>query len=153
MIPLTENPDASSERLEKLLSETGSFKKKGRGLTEELKLAAGVSYTTARKWLYDDALPRTSEERLRVSKVLNIDLLYWEYGFRSKTESSEPFETNYLFHMKVANQVMEIIHKEELTISPDKVIEIELIALEIAKTTKNPEPDLNIIKSLIKLAV
>ena len=87
------------------------------------------------------------------SKVLNIDLLYWEYGFRSKTESSEPFETNYLFHMKVANQVMEIIHKEELTISPDKVIEIELIALEIAKTTKNPEPDLNIIKSLIKLAV
>jgi len=48
---------------------------------------------------------------------------------------------------------MGIIHEDKLTISPDKVIEIELIALELAKSTKKPEPDINIITSLIKLAV
>ena len=153
MIALTENSEASSDRLEELLIKTGSFKGKGRGLTEEIKLIAGVSYTTARKWLYDNALPRTSEERIRVSNVLEIDLLYWEYGFHNQEKSTKPFETDYLFHMKVANMVMGIIHEDKLTISPDKVIEIELIALEIAKTTKNPDPDKNILTSLIKLAV
>ncbi len=153
MIALTEKPEASSDRLEKLLTKRGSFKTKGHGLTEEIKLIAGVSYTTARKWLYENALPRTSEERMRVADVLNIDLLYWEYGFHNQEKSTKPFETDYLFHMKVANMVMGIIHEDKLTISPDKVIEIELVALELAKSTKNPEPDINIITSLIKLAV
>lgn len=153
MIALTENTENSSARLEELLIKTGNFKNKRKGLTEELKLVAGVSYTTARKWLYDNALPRTSEERMRVADVLNIDLLYWEYGFHNQEKSTKPFETDYLFHMKVANMVMGIIHEDKLTISSDKVIEIELIALELAKSTKNPEPDINILTSLIKLAV
>ena len=153
MIALTENTEDSSARLEELLIKTGNFKNKRKGLTEELKLVAGVSYTTARKWLYDNALPRTSEERIRIANILNIDLLYWEYGFSEQPKSTKPFETDYLFHMKVANMVMGIIHEDNLAILPDKVIEIELIALEIARTTKNPEPDFNIIKSLIKIAV
>lgn len=152
MIQISQRPEASSERLEKLLTESGNYKSKGVGLTEEVKVIAGVSYTTARKWLYEDALPRTSDERIRVASLLKIDLLYWEYGYSQPTELVEPFETDYLFHMKVANKVMEIIHEGNLKLIPDKVIEIELLAIEFAQATNSHEPDVGMLKSLIKLA-
>tara|TARA_B110000196_G_C21146100_1_gene666684 strand:- start:1372 stop:1833 length:462 start_codon:yes stop_codon:yes gene_type:complete len=147
-----EIPEGASSRLNELLLETNRFKPLKHGLTEELKAIAEVSYTTARKWLFSNTLPRTPEERIRVSEVLGVDLLYWEYGYRKEPEILKPFETDYLFHIKVANQVMEIIHNEKLDIEPDKIIEIELIAFEIAKAKNCSEPEIDTLKSLIKLA-
>lgn len=152
MNPLANTPEDSSARLEELLSKSGGFKEKGHGLTEQLKILTGVSYTTARKWLYEDSVPRTSEERIRVAKTLNIDLLYWEYGYNSAQDKVAPFKDDYLFHMKVANEVMSIIHTGKIDILPDKVISIEIVALDIARITGNSEPDTNLLKSLIKLA-
>lgn len=143
---------SSSERLVELLTRTGKFKVKGSGLTEEVKVVANVSYNTARKWLFENALPRTSKERVRVASILNIDLLYWEYAFTKPPTSIINIEKDYLFHMKVANAVMTIIHADDLKICPDKVIEIELIILEMAKISNSLEPDINILKALVKLA-
>jgi hypothetical protein len=147
-----ENLEGYSERLNQLLDKTGKFKERGCGLTKELKEITDVSYTTARKWLYEDSLPRTPEERIRVSDILNVDLLYWEYGYSKDTNIDVAFETDHLFHMKMANQVMDIIHNEKLNIDPEKIIEIELIAFEVAKTTNCSNINIDLLKSLIKLA-
>jgi hypothetical protein len=152
MYALIENLDGYSERLNHLLNKTKKFRPLGYGLTKEIKEVADVSYTTARKWLYEDTLPRTPEERIRVSDLLNVDLLYWEYGYIKDTKIDKAFESDHLFHMKMANQVMEIIHNEKLNIEPEKIIEIELIAFEVAKTTNCSNLNIDLLKSLIKLA-
>ena len=54
--------------------------------------------------------------------------------------------------MKIANKVMEIIHKKEVDIASEKIIEIELLLIDIANKTNNADPDMKIIESLISLA-
>ncbi|NQY37967.1 MAG: hypothetical protein HRT37_24065 [Alteromonadaceae bacterium] len=141
-----------SVRLEEMLSKNPNFKDIGKGLAKEIELITNFSYATARKWLFEDALPRTADERVRVAKILAIDLMYWEYGFTDPSKTVEVFKDNYLLHMKIANKVMEIIHKKEVDIASEKIIEIELLLIDIANKTNNADPDMKIIESLISLA-
>ncbi len=146
------NVTGSSYRLEEMLQKNSAFKEKSKGLAKELALAVNVSYTTARKWLFEDALPRTAEERIRITEILNIDLLYWEYGFDNNKNSERTYIDNNLLHVVFANKVMEIIHEKQLKIAPEKIIEIELLAINIANKTHSSEPDITLLESLIKLA-
>lgn len=71
----------TSERLLEMLRRDPRWPTEKKGLcTKIYKILADPSYPTVHKWLYNNSLPRTPEERQHVSKELGIDLMYWEYG-------------------------------------------------------------------------
>ncbi|MFT5852528.1 MAG: hypothetical protein ACI87J_002506 [Colwellia sp.] len=73
----TENLTAS-ERLRYMLKETAfGFK---HGQIEIISKETGYTRTAVSRWLTNDALPRTPEERIIVAQKLCVDLIYWEYG-------------------------------------------------------------------------
>lgn len=142
-----------SVRLNELLKDSDKYKAFGKGLAEEISKATGYSYTAARKWLVEDTLPKSPTERQSIAAMLDIDLMYWEYGVRGKPKSVINYEINNLFHLKVANEVLAILYDKSIRISDDKKIEIEMLALSIAEKTNISEPDRDILESLIRLAM
>lgn len=69
---------SASERLKRMLKETPfGFK---HGQIELISKETGYTRTAVGRWLTQDALPRTPEERIAVSQKLCVDLIYWEYG-------------------------------------------------------------------------
>jgi len=145
--------NSSSLRLVELLNEQGCAEL-GKGLATYVSEKANVSYTGARKWLFEDSLPRSADARFEVAKALNVDLLYWEHGKRDDEKDEEihlVFKDNYLLHLKVANKMMDIIHEREVVISSKHKIALEVSAINIFNKAKIKEPDIDILNSLVDL--
>lgn len=143
----------SSFRLKELLKSSGRFQGLGRGLTKEVSDTTGYSYNAVRKWLYEDSLPRTADERVSVSKMLSIDLLYWEYGLVVGGNESNDLDNDNVFHLKLSNQLMTILYENNLKITNKKKEEIERLSLIITKESRRSEPDVDILKGLVNLVV
>lgn len=141
--------NGSSKRLIHLLKERHNLSECDRKFTSLIVKKTGYSYTTARQWLKEDALPRTTSDRIKASKELGIDLLYWEYGI-SKIENNDAKDN--IFSVSIANSVMNIIQEKEIILSKKRIIEIELMAIELFKLNSQP-PEQSSIERLIDILI
>ena len=71
----------TSSRLLEMLENNPQWPTEKKGLcTEICNTLQDFAYATVHKWLYQNSLPRTPEERQLVASKLGVDLIYWEYG-------------------------------------------------------------------------
>lgn len=154
LLALKESESTASERLIEMLQINPQWDSQSKGLATQIQnLIPQYSYATVYKWLNENTLPRTAEERLCVSNTLDIDLIYWEYGVKSKNVSLRDIDP--ISALKHSNAVLTILNKKGVnigeSISDDLVIKIqELVCFQSKKNGLN-EPDFEFIELIIEI--
>ena len=151
----------SSDRLLEMLGSDLKWDIQGKGLTKQIqKLLPQYSYATVHKWLNENTLPRTADERRLVASVLGLDLVYWEYGVKNDTDESlsdrlqnqDPISA-----LKHSNAVSIALNNRGIKVGSDinDNLLMKLQELVCAQSFKYQriEPDLELIESLIDIVM
>ena len=147
--------NAASDRLLEMLSKLDEYPVQRRGLCAFIQARLDAySYATVHKWLYQNSLPRTPEERLHVSNSLNVDLLYWEYGISETGTRDAVLEP--IFFIKHSNEVQKqlaLLGYDASTITEDILLKIQNISIQVGQKCLEPEPDASLIREIIEIVL
>lgn len=147
-----ENEHGRSARFQELLDNSGNWPAEGDGRCKVISERVGVNYATVQKWLHSNSVPRTPEERIRVARILKINIVFWEYGL----DIAIPEEDDLTF-LKYANATMTILQSLNLKIGVDitseEVLRIELFAMKIGCKCGEYEPNESSLQTLISIAL
>ncbi|RRS09111.1 hypothetical protein EAG18_08300 [Pseudoalteromonas sp. J010] len=145
------SPNGPSARLNEMLDKNKKrWKEPGHGRTSVVRDAADISFSAAAKWLKEDVLPRKAEDRVHFAQILQVDLLYWEYGERRKVERKP---VDILKFSVVTHQMMSKLGLSHNEIKTEQLILIQEIALAFSDRCGDTYPDEHIIERLFKLAI
>ena len=98
-----------AEYLKQRLTEVGySIRGRAADIAEEL----GVSYSQANAWL-QGALPRDTDEAMRIADLLQLDLLKWTYGREIQPLDTRKLMRAVAFAREVENENIEELGKME----------------------------------------
>jgi hypothetical protein len=148
----------TSTRLLEMLENDPRWPTEKKGLCTEICNALGeFAYATVHKWLYQNSLPRTPEERQLVASTLGIDLIYWEYGVYSSTSEKPALSIEPIHYLKHSNAVQQAINEKGLKLGKDisEQALIKIQQLSINHCTKHGmlEPDKQLIDDALEIAI
>ena len=154
---IAEGNDASSRLLE-MLEKDPHWPTEGKGLcTAICNTLQDFAYATVHKWLFQNSLPRTPEERQIVASKLGVDLIYWEYGVYSGTPQKPSLSIEPIHYLKHSNAVQQAINDRGLKIGKDLSEQalLKIQQLSITHCTKHGlfEPDKQLIGDALDIAL
>ncbi|HBU51502.1 MAG: hypothetical protein CL602_01680 [Alteromonas sp.] len=148
----------TSSRLLEMLENNPQWPTEKKGLcTEICNTLQDFAYATVHKWLYQNSLPRTPEERQLVASKLGVDLIYWEYGVYSTTNAKPALHIEPIHYLKHSNAVQQAINNKGLKIGKDLSEQalLKIQQLSIHHCTKHGilEPDKQLIEDALEIAL
>lgn len=150
-----------SLRLKEMLEDDPKWALSGKGLASQIrKLLPQFSYATVFKWLNENSLPRSPEERRLVATTLSLDLVYWEYGIRSQISNGLVkllHEQNPISALKHSNAVTVALNARGIKIGrdidDDLLLRIQELVCNQSLKHSMLEPDVHFIESLLDLVL